>query len=42
MNEKRALKRIRAAEAELAYATPERAAYLVSKLVRWKSTVFKH
>jgi len=41
MNEKKALQRIRKAEAELAYATPERAAYLVHRIVRWKATVFK-
>lgn len=34
------LKRIRQAEAELSYATPARAAKLVSEIVRLKATVF--
>ncbi|MBQ8684800.1 MAG: hypothetical protein IJ514_01350 [Clostridia bacterium] len=34
------LERIRSSEAEMSYATPEKAAKLTSRIVRLKSTVF--
>ncbi len=35
------LKKIRAAEESLVYASPPQAAKLASKIARWKSVVFK-
>lgn len=34
------LEKIRAAEEELVYAPPARAAYLTRKIVKWKGQVF--
>ncbi len=34
------MKKIRKAEAEIAFATPKRAAKLTSAIVRWKAIVF--
>lgn len=40
---KKLFKKLRDAEAELAYATPARAAKLAGKIVKWKGQVFdKH
>ncbi|MBO5412595.1 MAG: hypothetical protein J6A38_05915 [Clostridia bacterium] len=37
---RKALRKIRIAEEELQFATPEQAAKLTAKLVRWKASVF--
>ena len=39
-NQRKILEKIRKAETELGYATPDQAAKLTSRIVRWKATVF--
>jgi hypothetical protein len=39
-NRKKLMDKIRRYEAELAYATPSRAAKLTGKLVKWKADIF--
>ncbi len=39
-NQRKILEKIRKAEAELGSATPDQAAKLTSRIVRWKATVF--
>ncbi len=41
INYKKILRKIRKAEEELLYASPERSAWLTSKIVRQKSAIFK-